>query len=121
MQTDGWGKVELELAGFDQAVEVGKVDEFFVYVVAFYFGGAFGEPTINPGVNCGEDAGDEGGIFCTLVFVGGDIGGNFWLLGVNAYGEQGVISKNKALAEAILWRFFHYVLYPLWDRDGLVE
>ena len=93
MQTDGWGKVELELADFDRAVEVGKIDKLVVYVVAFCFGGALGEPTINPGVDCGKDAGDEGGIVFTLGIVGGEIGGNLWLPGVEAYGDQGVLSK----------------------------
>ena len=69
MQTDGWGKVELELVDFDGAVEVGKFDELVVYVAAFCFGGALSEPTINTRVDCGEDAGDEGGIVCTLGFV----------------------------------------------------
>ena len=76
MQTDGWGKVKIELADFYRAVEVGKVNELVVYVVAFCFGGALGEATINPGVDCGDDAGNEGGIVCTLGFVGGEIGGN---------------------------------------------
>ena len=74
-------------------MEVGKVDELVVYVAAFCFGGALGEPTIDPGVDCGEDAGNEGGIVCTFGFVGGEIGGNIWLPGVEAYGEQGVLSK----------------------------
>ena len=69
MRTDGWGKVELELADFDRAVEVVKVDELVVYVAAFYFGGALGDPTVDPGVDCGEDAGNEGRIFCTLGFI----------------------------------------------------
>ena len=77
---DQWGKVELELADFDRAVEVGKVDELAVYVAAFCFWLCTGEPTINPGVDCGEDADNEGGIVCTLGFVGGDIGRNIWLL-----------------------------------------
>ena len=78
MQTDGWGKVELELADFDRLVEVGNVNKLVVYVAAFCFGGALGEPTINPGINFGEDADNEGGIVHTLRFVGGDIGGNLW-------------------------------------------
>ena len=84
---DQWGKVELELADFDQAVEVVKIDKLIVYVAAFCFRGALGEPTINPGVNCGEDAGDEGGIVRALDFVGGEIGVNLWLPRVEAYGE----------------------------------
>ena len=87
MRTDGWGKVKLELTDFYRAVEVGKVNELVVYVAAFCFGGALDDPTINPGVNCGEDAGDEGGIVCNLGFVGGEIGGNIWLPRVEAYGE----------------------------------
>ena len=90
---DGWGKVKLELAGFYGAMEVRKVNELVVYIAAFYFGGALGEPTINPGVDCGEDAGDEGGVVCTLGFVGGDIGRNLWLPRVKEYGEQRVPSK----------------------------
>ena len=82
MRTDGWGKVELELADFDQAVEVVKIDKLIVYVAAFCFGGALGEPTINPGVDFGEDSGDEGGIVCTLGLIGGEIGGNILLPGV---------------------------------------
>ena len=58
MQTDRWGKVELELADFYRAVEVGKINELVIYVAAFCFGGALGEPTINRCVDCGEDAGD---------------------------------------------------------------
>ena len=69
------GKVELELADFDRAVEVRKVNYLVVYIVAFCFSGALCEPNINKGVNCGEDAGNEGGIVCTLGFVGGAIGG----------------------------------------------
>ena len=71
VRTDGWGEVGLELAGFDRAVEVGKIDELVFYVAAFCFGGALGEPTINPGVDCSEDAGNEGEIVCTLGIVGG--------------------------------------------------
>ena len=67
---DGGGKVELELADFDRTVEVGKIDELVVYVASFCFGGALGGPTINPGVDYSEDAGDEGGIVCTLGLVG---------------------------------------------------
>ena len=93
MPTDGWGKVKLELAGFYRAVEVGKVNDLIVYVAAFCFGGALGEPTINAGVDCDEDAFNEGGIFRTLGFVGGEIGGNIWLPRVEAYGEQRVLSK----------------------------
>ena len=93
MRTDGWGKVELELADCDRAVEVRKMDKLVVYVAVFCFGGALGEPTINPGVDCGGDAGNEGGIVCTLGLVGGEIGGNLWLPGVEAYGEQGFLSK----------------------------
>ena len=74
-------------------MEVGKIYDIVVYVAAFCFGAALGDPTTNPGVDCGEDAGNEGGIVCTLVLVGGDIGGNLWLPGVKAYGEQGVLSK----------------------------
>ena len=54
-------------------MEVRKVNEIVVYIVAFCFGGALGEPTINPGVDCGEDTGDEGGTVRTLGFVGGEI------------------------------------------------
>ena len=90
---DRWGKFKLELANFYQAVEVGKFNELVVYLAAFGFGGALGEPTINLGVNCGENAGDKGGIFRTLGFVGGDIGGNIWLPRVEAYGDQRVLSK----------------------------
>ena len=43
-------------------MEVRKIDKLVFYVAAFCFGGALGEPTINLGVNCDEDAGDEGGI-----------------------------------------------------------
>ena len=93
MQTDGWGKVELELADFYRAVEVGKIDELVVYIAAFCFCGALGEPSINPGVDCGEDYGNEGGIVCSLGLVGGEIEGNVWLPGVEAYGDQGVLSK----------------------------
>ena len=93
MQTDGWGKVKLELADFYRAVEVRKVNELVVYIAALFFGGALGEPTINPGVDCSEDDGDEGGIVRTLGFVGGEIGGNIWLPRVEAYGEQRVLSK----------------------------
>ena len=35
MQTDGWGKVKLELAGFYRAVEVRKVNELVAYIAAF--------------------------------------------------------------------------------------
>ena len=90
---DGWGGIELELADFDRAVEVGKIDKLIVYVAAFCFGGALGEPTINPGVDCGEDDGDEGGIVSNLGLLGGEIGGNLWLPGVEAYGEQGGLAK----------------------------
>ena len=76
MQTDRWGKVKLELTDFYRAVEVRKVNELVVYVAVFCFGGALGEPTINPGVDCGKDAGDEGGIVRTLGFLGGETGGN---------------------------------------------
>ena len=76
MQTDGWGKVELELADFDSAVKVGKIDKLVVYVSAFCFGGVLGELTNNPGVDCIEDAGNEGYIVCTLGLIGGEIGGN---------------------------------------------
>ena len=78
---DGWGGIELELADFDRAVEVGKIDKLVVYVAAFCFGGALGEPTINPGVDCSEDSGDGGEIVCTLGLVGGEIGENLWLPG----------------------------------------
>ena len=54
-------------------MEVRKVNDLVVYVSAFYFGCSLGVPTINTGVDCGEDAGNEGGIVCTLIFVGGDI------------------------------------------------
>ena len=64
-----------------------KIDKIVVYVAAFCFGGALGDPNINTGVDCGEDAGDEFGIVYTLGLVGGDIGGNIWLPGVEAYGE----------------------------------
>ena len=74
-------------------MEVGKVEELVVYVAALCFGCALVEPTINPGVNCSEDGGDEGVIVCTFGLVGGEIGGNLWLPGVEAYGEQGVLSK----------------------------
>ena len=84
-------------------MEVGKIDELIVYVAAFYFGGALGEPTINPGVDCVEDSVNEGGIVCTLGLVGGEIGENLWLPGFEVYGEQGGLAKNKALAEAILF------------------
>ena len=93
MRTDGWGKDKLELTDFYRAVEVRKVNELVVYIAAFCFGGARGEPTINPGVECGEDAGDEGGVVRTLGFIGGEIGGNLWLPRVEAYGEQRVLSK----------------------------
>ena len=87
------GKVELELADFYRAVEVRKIDELVIYVAAFCFSGALGEPTINPGVDCGEDACDEIGILCTLVLVGVEIGGNLWLTEVDAYGEKGGLAK----------------------------
>ena len=87
------GLVELELTDFDQAVDVIKIYKLVVYVAAFFFGGAFGEPTINPGVDCSNDDGDEGGIICTLGLVGGQIGGNIWLTGVEAYGMQGGLAK----------------------------
>ena len=74
-------------------MEVGKFYELVVYVASFFFGGALGEPTINPGVDCSEDDGDEGGIVRTLGFVGGEIGGNLWFPRVKAYGEQRVLSK----------------------------
>ena len=74
-------------------MEVRKVHELVVYIATFCFGGALGEPTINPGVDCGEDAGDEGGVVCTLGFGGGEIGGNLWLSRVEVYGEQRVLSK----------------------------
>ena len=93
MRTDGWGTVKLELADFYRAVEVRKVNELVVNVAAFCFGCALGEPTINPGVDCSEDAGNEGGIVRNLGFVGGEIGGNIWLPRVEAYGEQRVLSK----------------------------
>ena len=93
MQTDGWGKVELELTDFYRAVDVEKIDELVVSAAAFCFGGALDEPTINPGVDYSEDAGDEGGIVCTLGLVGGEIGRNLWLIGVEAYGEQGGLAK----------------------------
>ena len=73
MRTDVWGKVELELVGFDQSVEVGNIDKLAVYVAAFCFCGALCEPTINPGIDFGEDSGDEGGIVCTLGLIGGEI------------------------------------------------
>ena len=60
---------------------------------AFCFGGALSEPSINPGVDCGEDYGNECGIVCTLVLIGGEIGRNLWLIGVEAYGEQGGLAK----------------------------
>ena len=78
----------MELVDFYRAASIRKVNELVVYIAAFCFGGALGEPTINPGVNCGEDAGYEGGIVCTLGLVGGEIGGNLWLPGVEAYGDQ---------------------------------
>ena len=81
------------MADFYQAVEVRKVNELVVYIAAFCFGGALGEPTINPGVDCSEDGGDEGGIVRTLGFVGGEIGGNILLPRVEAYGEQRILSK----------------------------
>ena len=93
MQTDGWGKVKLELTGFYRALEVRKFNELVVYIAAFCFDCALGEPTINPGVDCGEDAGDEGGVVRTLGFIGGEIGGNLWLPRVEDYGEQRVLSK----------------------------
>ena len=93
MQTDGWGKVKLELADFYQAVEVRKVNELVVYIAAFCFCGALSESTINLSVDCGEDAINERGIVCTLGFVGGEIGGNLCLPRVEAYGEQRVLSK----------------------------
>ena len=93
MRTNVWGKVKLELADFYRAVEVRKVNELVVYIATFCFGGALGKRTINPGVGCGVDAGDEGGIVRTLGFLGGEIGGNFWLPRVEAYGEQRVLSK----------------------------
>ena len=74
-------------------MEAGKIDELVVYIAAFFFGGALGEPTINPGVDCSEDSGDEGEIVCTLGLVGGEIGGNIWLPGVKVYGEQGGLAK----------------------------
>ena len=74
-------------------MEVRKVNELLVYIAAFCFGGALGEPTINPGVDCGEDAGDEDGFVRTLGFVEGEIGGNLWLPRVKAYGEQIFLSK----------------------------
>ena len=67
--------METEAADFDRAVEVRKVNELVVYVAAFYFGCALGEPTINPGVDYGEDAVYESWIVCTLGFIGGAIGG----------------------------------------------
>ena len=81
------------MAVFYQALEVRKVSELIVYIAAFCFGGALDEPTINPGVNCGEDAGYEGGIVRNLGFVGGEIGGNIWLPRFEAYGEQRVLFK----------------------------
>ena len=93
MKTDRWGKVKLELAVFNQALEVRKVSELIVYIAAFCFGGALGEPNINPGVDCVKDAVDEGGIVCTFGYVGGEIRGNLWLPRVEAYGEQIVLSK----------------------------
>ena len=93
MRTDGWGKVKLGLADFYRVVEVGKVNELVVYVAVFCVGGALGDPTINLGVDCGEDAGDEGGIIRTLGFVGGEIGVNLWLPRVKVDGEQRVLSK----------------------------
>ena len=57
-------------------MEVRKVNELVVYIAAFCFGGALGEPTINSGVDCGEDYGNGGGVVCTLGFLGGEIGGN---------------------------------------------
>ena len=68
-------------------MEVVKIDKLVVYVAVFCFGGALGEPTINPGVKYAEDAGDEGGIVCNLGLVGDEIRGNLWLPGVEAYGE----------------------------------
>ena len=93
MRPYGWGKVKLELAYFHRAVEVRKFNELVVYIAEFCFSGELGEPTINPGVDCSEDAGDEGGIICTLGFVRGEIGGNLWLPRVKAYCEQIVLSK----------------------------
>ena len=74
-------------------MEVRKVNELIVYIAAFCFGGALGAPTINPGVDCGEYAGDEGGVVRTLGFVGGEIRGYLWLPRVKAYGEHRVLSK----------------------------
>ena len=68
-------------------MEVRKDNELVVYVAAFCFGGALGGPTINPGIDCGEDAGNEGWIFRTLGFIGVEIGGNLSLPRVEAYGE----------------------------------
>ena len=70
-----------------------KINELVVYVAEFCFGGALGEPTINPGIDFGEDADNEGGIVHTLRFVGGEIGENLWFPRVKACGEQRVLSK----------------------------
>ena len=93
MRPYGWGKVKLELAYFHRAVEVRKFNELVVYIAAFCFGCALSEPTINPGVDCSEDAGNEGGVVHNLGFIGGEIGGNLWLPRVEDYGEQRVLSK----------------------------
>ena len=81
------------MADFYRAVEVRNVNELVIYIVAFCFGCALGEPTINRGDDCGEDSGNEGGIVRTLGFVGDEIGGNLWLPRVEAYGEQRVLYK----------------------------
>ena len=114
MQKDEWGKVELKLADFDRAVEVGKIDDLVVYVAAFCFGGALGEPTINPGVDYGEYSGYEVGIVCTLGLLGGEIGGNLWLPVVEAYSEQGGLAKKQGTSLGNIVEIVHHIIDTLW-------
>ena len=55
MGSDGGWEGEGEVTDSDGLLDVGEVDHLVVDVTAVGFGGAVGEPTINPCIDGGQD------------------------------------------------------------------
>ena len=74
MGSDCRWECERKLACFDGALHVVKTHQIVIHIAPNGLHGAFGEPTINPGVDGGQDLGDEFVISGGERFVGDEVG-----------------------------------------------